>query len=268
MASTIANARQGLKQVASQVKQGNISAAVQSIQNALKIMRTNLLKPERKELEELISSAVSQISIDPNLKQIFPLALNYTPGEESLLVQSMNELQSCLAEQRQAEAEEAKRLKEEKKLQRLEKGKAELAVNVEKGRATLIALARDNHQDADLLGKIGEAFLEAKLYEEAVSYLTEALDLKEDIIPLYNSIGMALRELKRFPLAETYYLRASKYLRHDPNLYFNIARLYLDWNKLAKSKKAILVALKLDPNFEHAQKLSTFLDKKLEEEQG
>ncbi len=265
MSENITSVRQALRQVPSQVKQGNSAAAVQAIQNALKTMRSNLLKPERKELTELLDNAVLSLSTDPGVKKIFPLSIKYTPGDEALLGQNMAQLQNCFAEQAQQEAEEAKRQADEKKKQRLEKGKTELATNVEKGRATLISLGRDFPQDAELLGHIGEAFLKAKLYDEAVSFLTEALDLRDDILPLYNSIGIALRELKRFPLAETYYLRASKYLRNDPNLYFNISRLYLEWNKLDKARQAALVALKLDSDFTHAQKLLVHIDKKIAE---
>ncbi len=267
MAENIASIRQSLRQAPSQVKQGNIAAAVQSIQNGIKIMRGGtLLKAERKELEDLIDASVMNLNLEPTVKQLFPLAIAYTPGGEAALADSMNELQSCLAEQAQNSAEEAKRLTQEKKMQRLEKGKAELTTNVEKGRATLLTLGRDYPQDAVLLGDIGEVFLKAKLYDEAVTFLSEALDLRDDILPLYNLIGMALRELGRFPLAETYYLRASKYLRNDPNLYFNISRLYLEWKKLDKARQAVSVALKLDPDFVHAQKMLAHVDRKIAEE--
>ncbi len=269
MSDNIATIRQTLRQVPSQVKQGNSSAAVQAIQNGLKVMRGGtLLRPERKELTELLENAVMSLSMDPGVKALFPEPLTYTPGNEAQLSDNINQLQASLATQAHNEAEEARRLAQEKKMQRLEKGRAELSSNVDKGRATLLSLGRDYPQDAQLLGDIGEAFLKAKLYDEAVTFLTEALDLRDDILPLYNSIGIALRELKRFPLAETYYLRASKYLRNDPNLYFNISRLYLEWNKLDKARQAVSVALKLDPDFVHAQRMLAHVDKKIAEAAG
>ncbi len=263
MASHIANARQGLRQVNSNLKQGKSAAAVQAIQNALQALRTNLLKAERTELTDLLQDAVQGLKGDPLIKKLFPLSLSYTPGNEAMLGESMAELQNCLAEHAQAEAEEAKRIRDEKKRAWLERGKNELTTSQEKGRATLVALGREYAQDYMLLGDIGEAFLQAKMYDEAVTFLTEALDLRDDNIPLYNAIGIALRELQRFELAETYYLRASKYLRNDPNLYFNISRLYLDWNKLAKAQKAASVALKLSPDFVQAQKLLAHIEKKM-----
>ncbi len=266
MSSSIANARQGLRQVNTQLKQGKSAAAVQAIQNGLQVMRTNLLKAERTEIAGLLQDAVHYLERDPLIKKLFPLTLAYNPGDEAALGESMKELQACLAEHVHAEAEEAQRLAEEKKRAWLERGKEELNTNPEKGRATLMTLGREYPQDSTLLGNIGEAFLAVKMYDEAVSYLTEALDLRDDNIPLYNAIGIALRELGRFPLAETYYLRASKYLRHDPNLYFNIARLYLDWKKYPKAKQAISVALKLSPDFEQAQKLLAYVEKKMAED--
>ncbi len=262
MSAHIANARQGLRQVPSNIKQGKSQPSVQAVQNALNVMRGSLMKSERKEFVDLLITAVECLKGDALVRQIFPTALEYTPGNEAQLAQTMQELQVCFAEHAQQEAIEAQRLLEEKKRATFERGKEELtSSNPQKGINTFNVLKREHPQDVELMGNMGQALLEAKLYEEAVEFLSEALDLREDSLPLYNSIGIALRHLRRFSSAEVYYLRASKYLRNDPNLYFNISRLYLEWQKYPKATQAVNVALKLDPDFEQAKKLQRYIEK-------
>ncbi len=262
MSITLVTARQGLRQVQSQVKQGNSVAAVQAVQNALSVMRGALMQSERKELTALVDDAVFCLSSDPLVKQIYPSTLSYTAGDEAALSESLRELLVSITAHVQEEAEEAQRATDAKKRATFERGKQELSsTNPLKGKATFNSLRREFPQDAALLGDMGEALLAVKMYEEAVEFLSEALDLREDMVSGYNNIGIALRELKRFEIAEVYYLRASEYLRTDPNLYFNIARLYLDWGKMPKAKQSISVALKLDPNFVEAQKLLRYVEK-------
>jgi tetratricopeptide (TPR) repeat protein len=117
-----------------------------------------------------------------------------------------------------------------------------------------------------LRGEMGQVLLEAKRYAEAVEYLKNALDMSPELLPLYNLIGIALRKLDRFEVAEQYYLRASEYMRMDPNLYFNIGRLYIDWKKWAKAVKAAQAALRLKPDFMEAQKLLAYAEEKLRDE--
>ncbi len=262
MSHTLVIARQGLKQVQSQVKQGNAVAGVQALQVGLAAMRENLMSSERKEFTELVSNAVEFLKGDPLVKQLFPESLNYTPGKEADLNESLKELQKRFMEHMQEQAEEARRLTEEKKQASFERGKAELlSGNIAKGKSTFAILKREFPQDEMLIGDMGEVLLSVKMYEEAVEFFTEALDLRDDMVSVYNSIGIALRELKRFDVGETYYLRASQYLRTDPNLYFNIARLYLDWGKFPKAIQSANVALKLNPDFVEAQKLLKYVEK-------
>ncbi len=264
MSADISKTRQDLSQALSFVKQGKAAAAVQGIHAGLSLLLgTPLMKSERNEFEELINNALFAIQVDSVVKKFFPQALNFKLGQERELLEQVKMIADGLGEYALQQADEAKKAKEEKKRATLARALAELETTPSKGLATLAALKRSYPSDPDLLGEIGEVLLRAKMYEEAVSYLSEALDMKPDMLPHYNTIGMALRKLERFDVAETYYLRASAYLRTDPNLYFNIGRLYLDWNKLEKAKQAALVALKLNPDFVEANKLLIFVEKKL-----
>lgn len=263
MSADIAKARQLLAQVRTLVKQNQFVPAAQAIQFALNVMlKTALMKSERDKLEKMLTEALDYFTYADAVREAFPMTLTYTPGNERELYELMKdvivELSRAVVENAQAQAQ----ARDEKKLLWLQRGTQELLELPVKGQATLAALLREYTDDPVLRGQVGEAFLKAGLYEQAVLYLTEALDLKPDMLPFYNTIAMALRKLSRFDVAENYYLRASKYMRHDPNLYFNIGRLYIDWQKWPKAIQAAHAALKLKPDFVEARKLLEYAEHK------
>ena len=261
MSAELSKARQQLSQVRVVLKQGKLVSAAQALQTALSVvLRQQLMKAEREEFERLIGEAVSYLANDDGVRSNYPLKLEYTPGRERELLESMRELLNALSEAAAEEAQEQYNLREARKKTLLARGMTELESSPVNAQATFAALIREFPDDAHLRGCIGEALLKARLYESAVEYLTVALDMKPDMVPFYNVIGMALRKLERFEVAESYYLRASRYLRHDPNLYFNIGRLYVDWKKWGKAKQAAAMSLKLDPSFVEANKLLRYIE--------
>ena len=52
------------------------------------------------------------------------------------------------------------------------------------------------------------------------------------------------------------------YAKTDPNLYFNLGRVYLDWERWDKAERASRLALRLAPTFVEARKLLNFVLKK------
>jgi len=125
-----------------------------------------------------------------------------------------------------------------------------------------------NPKDTELKTEAGELFLDAGRYELALHFLTMALEECERSLHLINRIAMALRKLGRFEDAEGYYRNALSFAKEDPNLYFNMGRLYLDWRQWKKAVKAASLALRLDPAFDHARKLQEFAEKKLGQASG
>lgn len=267
MSAELTRARQQLNTVRALLKQKAYVAAAQAIHSSLSIfLKTQLMKVEKDEFVILIDNAVDLFSRSDYVKAHDSLNVKYKPGKEKALYYSMRDIVTFLGELATHEAQETQRLREEKKKEWLARGIAELNNgDLAKGQATLISLLREYRNESELKGIIGEALIKVSLYEPAIAYLTEAIDEKPDMLPLYNLIGMALRRLKQFKTAESYYLRASTHLRNDPNLYFNIGRLYLDWEKWSKAAKAAEVALKLNPDFIEAQKLLKYVNRKIKE---
>ena len=63
-------------------------------------------------------------------------------------------------------------------------------------------------------------------------------------------------------LWDAYGMRAVDYAKTDPNLYFNLGRVYLDWERWDKAERASRLALRLAPTFVEARKLLNFVLKK------
>lgn len=269
MSGELAKARKHLTQVRTLLKAGKYLPAAQALQfGVATVIKGQLLKTEREEFEKLIATAVDYFSNDDHIRSHIAIIVSYVPGQERILYDIIKEISTALDSQMVEDAQEnirtaAERATTDKKerylrgVEALEKG--DLAA----GQSLLASLVKTYPDDPNLRGVVGEALLQVGLYEPAVDYLTEALDQKPDMLPLYNSIAIALRRLNRFEVAESYYLRASKYLRKDPNLYFNIGRLYVDWKKWDKAMKAAAMALKLNPDFVEAQKMLQYVEKKL-----
>ena len=57
-------------------------------------------------------------------------------------------------------------------------------------------------------------------------------------------------------------MRAVEFNKTDPNLYFNLGRVYLDWERWDKAEKVSRLALRLLPTFVEAHKLLNFSLKK------
>lgn len=255
----LSRARQQLSMVRTYLKQDKVMTAAQAMQSAvLAMIKTQLIQAERRELEKIVADALHYLGNSETVRTAYPMPLTYTPGSERALYDTLTNVLTALTRTVAEDAQAQMEATERKKREWLERGIAEMALYKEKGQETLAALVRTYPTDPQLKGSVGEALLHAGLYERAVSYLTEALDMKPDMLPYYNVIGIALRKLARFDVAESYYLRASQYLRSDPNLYFNIGRLYIDWQKWAKAVQAAEVALKLNPDFIEAAKLRDY----------
>lgn len=268
MSSDLTKARQQLNSIRGYLRQGKPQPAVQALHSTiLTILKTPLMKAERDEFERLLEDGIYLVTADPQVKQIFPLQVNYVPGKERELLEDLKGLLEAFDCTIRDEAEEAMRLMEERKQRMLKEGADMLTRGDSEGaKAKFQLLARENKDDSALLGSIGELLIQAGLYEEAIEYLESALNMNPGLAHLYNQIGMALRKLKRFETAEKYYLKASHYLGRDPNLFFNLGRLYMDWGNWEKALKAADAAVILEPEFLEAQKLASYVRKQQEKE--
>ena len=265
MSQELSNARRNLTQINSLLRQGKLLPAAQALHSALMLVAGKaLMKAEREELDRLFDDAIRRLNADPHLRKLYPLSLNYVPGAEKLFADEVVELLNVLQEATMAEAEEAARVREEKKAKGLAEGQGKLdAGEHDAARAVFSALSGENPDDSDLKADIGERVMKAGLYEDAAAYLSEAVSIDPHAIHYYNRLGMALRKLGRFDSAEGFYLKALDIAPEDTNLLFNMGRLYLEWEHWDKAVEFGEKAAVLQPSFVEARKLADFARKKM-----
>ncbi len=269
MSNELTQARQQLLAVRTYLRQSKQQPAVQALYSTLiTVLKTPLMKAEREEFERLLEDAVYNIAADKEIRQLFPTQLVYKPGTERQLLDQVHMLLETLDEEIKDGAQDYLRLLVQRRDKLFADGENFLLNgNVEKASQTFQLLASENKDDADLWGRIGEAFLNRQMYEEAIPYLEKALQMTPDMAHLYNKVAMALRKVGQFETAEKYYLMASNYLPRDSNLFFNLGRLYVDWKQWPKAIRAAEASLTLEPDFEAGQKLLNYA-KKMQAETG
>ncbi len=261
----IANILRDLSRVGGMIRQDKPIPAVQAARAAAQTMRrSQLLRAEHEEFSRLLGEACGHIGNNPKIRKLFPLALEYRPGEEGVLYESLSELLEILEEDASGQAAEVLRLMEERKREMLAKGNGELeAGNVPLARATFNALDAEFPGDAGLGVDIAESYLKHNLYEDAARHLEKAHNVANASAHVYNRLGIALRRIKRFDIAEENFKRALALEPSDPNLYFNLGRVYLDHGLWREAQAAGEKAFALDPAFVEADKLARYAAKKL-----
>jgi tetratricopeptide (TPR) repeat protein len=266
MSAELTRARQQLSQIRGYLRQGKVMPAAQAFQSALVIvLKSPLMRAEREEFERMFADAAHHLNNDAGLRALFPLKIEYLPGSEKELLDIIRELVTAVNNAAVTEAQEQLAALDARKAAGLEQGQAHLdAQEFDAAAAVFRQLSHEFKDDPQLRGEIGERFLKAGRYEEAFDYLAQALDLSPESIHLYNRIGIALRRLGRFETGEKYYLRALQYAGHDPNLLFNLGRLYVDGQRWDKVAKAAAAALRVNPAFDEARKMLEFAERKLQ----
>ncbi len=265
MSQELIKARSLLTQVRTLLKQQKYMLAVQALHDGLlATLRNPLMKQEKEEFARLLEEAVYQLDSNAGFHRLVPLKITYVLGREKELLLV---LRQCLEELRNSAVGDARQMLEELERQRaegLEKGRA-LVQNQELDQAKQLFqnLVNEFPTDTELKAEIGDIYLKAQLYEDAYSYLSQALEDSPTSLHLYNRIGIALRKMGLFETAEKYYFKALEMIKNDANLYFNIGRLYVDWQRWDKVTEMAAKALELDPSFTQAHKMLTFAKKRL-----
>ncbi len=265
MSTQLTKARAQIAQVNTNLKREKYLPAVQSIRDALMaVMGTPLMRAEKEEFASMLEEAVYKLDGHPGFRKLIPLKLQYTPGEEKALLDTLNE---CLSELQKSQLGDAQALLsalEEKKKQEVEKGQK--LIDEEKyadAKGHFDTLVAEHNDDVALKSDVGERFLKAQRYEEAYDFLAQALADSPESIHLYNRVAIALRKLSKFDVAEKYFSKALEFCQDDHNLYFNIGRLYVDWGKWDKVAYMANKALECNPDFKEAQKMLKYALKQM-----
>ncbi len=265
MSAQLIKARSLIASINSHLKQSKLIPAAQALHDAVVIILQNkLMKAEKQEFAQLLDTAIYALSGNKKLKEIYPLIINYSEGEERALLEQIKDLLKELQASSEAEVKDLLKQMQQRKNDGL-KAVADLLEQgeVEHAKKAADRLIKDFPHDADLKADIADLFLKAEEYKVAFDYLDAALKDDPEAVHLYNRIGIVLRKMQDFTTAEQYYDRALTFCKTDEYLYFNIGRLYHDWQKWAKMGEAAKKALEINPNFSQAAKMLQFANKKL-----
>ncbi|OEU69548.1 MAG: hypothetical protein BA863_10605 [Desulfovibrio sp. S3730MH75] len=265
MSGELTNARKKLAGVSSLLKQQKAMPAVQAVYDAVVAMlRGSLMKAEREEFQELLDSAVHILNSDKKLREDYPLIINYSHGEEKVLMEVLRELLKELQEKVSNNAQDLLKAMNARKQTMMQQGQELIEKdNVPEANILFNQLISEFKDDTELRAEIADKFIKAGLYEDALGYLEDALANDPNAIFLYNRIGIVLRKMKDFATAEKYYLKALQLNDKDEYLYFNCGRLYYDWKQWDKMAEAAKKAVKINPNFSEAEKMLKFANKKI-----
>ena len=265
MSIELTKARQQLSNIRTLLKQDKIQMAAQALHDGLiAFLKHSLMKSEKQEFQRLIEDSTMYLAASPKLKEVFPIALEYKEGEERQLIETLKDLLRELQKTVADEAQSMLNALEEMKKKELEKGDLFLEMERKDDAVSVFnALLARFAEDSDLKSEVAERYLRAGMYEDAFKVLAEAIELSPENIRYYNSIGMALRKMGKFDVAEKYFAKAVNVAGRDPHLFFNLGRVYVDWEKWDKCAKAAMMALKLDPQFTEAEKMLNFAKKRI-----
>ncbi len=272
MAKNLVEIRREANLINQDIRSGAVLKALNAMQELLGAMLTEDLRhSERKELETLAENGIFNIMAEPTIKAEFAMELRYEPGKEQELQGAVKILIASINESEAKKASDALHEKEEKLKRDIDESieKYNAGDDVKPVRIFKKALEDFKVDPFDLV-KIGLMYSEHKLFEESIPYFEKAIEMNGREAAWYNYIAISLRKVHKFDEAEQYYLRVTKILGGDPHLFFNLARLYLDWEQWDKAIKAASASAKLDPEFVEAQKLIKYANKqaKLAEEKA
>jgi predicted Zn-dependent protease len=263
MSAELNKARSKLNGVKTLLKQEKLLAAVMSLREAVNIyLRTQLLKHEKQDFQRKLEEAVFQLGSDVNLKQQYPLQIEYAPGKEKSLQQQLKEIESELQESTVSQAKEQLSLMEQRREEMMQEGRGQLdRKELDEADKTFRKLTREFPDDPELKIEIGDLYLERNHTNEALGYYKAAHRDDPESVNTFNKLGMALRKSQQYDMAEKAYFEALKRAPEDEYLFFNLGRVYIDWQKWEKAGKASEKALKVNPDFKEASKMLSYARK-------
>ncbi len=265
MSGELTKGRQRLAGINASLKMGKYMAAAQALNDAIVIMLSApLMKNEREEFTQMVDNAVYALNNHKELRKVYPLVLAYTPGEEKKLLEQVFEMRKVLQEDVTEGAQKDLDALEARKREGLARGQSHLEQKqFDEARQTFDALVGEFPGDSELRADIADRYHKAGLNQDAVGHLSAAINESPDSLYLYNRIGIVLRKMQDFQSAESYYQRALGFTQTDEYLFFNLGRLYFDWQRWDKTAWAAQQAVDINPDFQEARKLLAFAKKKL-----
>ena len=266
--STFTRCKQKFISVSSLLKQNKIQAALTCVFEAVQeMMRANLLTGEKNDLRQFLQDSLYYLNNNQQLREIYPVVIEYHEGNEKQLLAQLKEIIDLLQEKLAREAKEQLAALERKKKKSLATAQDLLQKkSIDEAELIFKQLIEEFDKDFQLKIDISDILINAQHYKRAIKYLKLANKQQPNSVHVFNRLGMILRKLGKYEQSEKAYLQALKLDPDDEYLYFNVGRLYIDSQNWEKAAQMAQKALNLNPQFEQAKKMLSFVQKKLKQE--
>ena len=112
---------------------------------------------------------------------------------------------------------------------------------------------RNNAQNPEALGLMGQALTAQNRLDEALPYMERAAALEPENINILSQLGTLLKEVDRLEDAEKIYRKALALAPNTGSILYNLASLYLHQNRLDEAIETARQALGIDPEVVEAR---------------
>ncbi len=121
--------------------------------------------------------------------------------------------------------------------------------------------ALGQHDKADeYMNRAAEIHLERDNDGHAEEILNEVLTLGSDSLNVFNSLGVIYRKRGEHITALAHYNKALRVHPDEPNIYYNIGRIYLDMKDTEKARELFQKAVESDSSFTEAKQVIKAID--------
>lgn len=118
-----------------------------------------------------------------------------------------------------------------------------------------------DHQKADeCMNYAAQIHLDRDNDAQAEDILNEILSLGSDSLNVFNSLGVIYRKRGDHKTALTHYTKALRVHPDEPNIYYNMGRIYLDMKNTDKARELFQKALEIDSSFKEARQVIKAID--------
>ena len=134
------------------------------------------------------------------------------------------------------------------------------AENLSDARVYLERAEKEDHENVEVLNKLGYVLYRLGAYEDALHYYRRALDLDPNDDLTHNAIAAVLRKLGRLDEAQEHYKAAADIDDSFELTYYNYGQLLLEKGDMEGARMMFEKALELKPDYTEAQEALANLD--------
>ena len=206
---------------------------------------------EKIEISYRIEEITNMLASFPNLSTYLPENLKYVRGQERELYKDLvSVLHKIAADLKSNEIKPDPEVNAELEKRRLLEKMQEMLLARDSGGVArnLKQIVQAYGDDPQIFVDIAEAYYQAGEYSHALSYALKALKMDKRQMQAYRVAINACRYQKKYDFSEKLYFQALKVFGEHANIYFNMAKLYREWNKPQQAKESLDKAMELEPD--------------------